>query len=203
MQKIFIQREKNAASNSQAGKISAEKRNEINGVDERALNDGSTTVEPIPETQNRDIHGGGDSACARDQIDQPDTGEPPPEPEVQTVREQILDAIGVDPISGLTVAGRTLGSQLDMAWVEKWQTELDLSVGDIIAVIREVMTRKRDGPPGSFKYFNEPMQRHAGQKKQPTLKPIEGATDEPDHTANGFQRSLTAAAAGTSSKDWG
>lgn len=189
VQKIFIQREKNAASNSQAGKISAEKRNEINGGDERALNGGSTSVEPIPETQIEDIDGGGDSAGARDHFDQPDSAEPPPE--IHTFRERILEAIGVDPISGLTVAGRTLGSQIDMAWVEKWKADLALSDDEIVDVIREVMARKFDGPPSSFKYFNEPMQRRAGAKQQPTLKPIEGSTHDREFDNSRTHRTLS------------
>lgn len=122
----------------------------------------------------------------------------------QTLREKILTACNVDPVSGLTgIGGQMIGTRADMIEVQRWQG-LGLTEPDIIAIVVETMSRKRDGPPGSFSYFSQAMQRFAAQKSKPALTPIDGgqngkSASQPDRV----QRIVTAGARGTSGQDWG
>lgn len=129
-----------------------------------------------PTQQPNNLHCTGDDDSARDHV------EPPPETNLDlTELEQLRIAMGADR-SGLTgPSGKILGSMADKATFDQWRQELGLTFEEILGVVREVMAKKRDGPPHSFRYFNDAMQRHAGQKNQPALKPIEGSAHEPDH----------------------
>jgi hypothetical protein len=104
--------------------------------------------------------GGGGSARARET-----------DPSDQTDRERLLLAMGHDP-SGVTAAGRIVGNPADMAEAARWRA-LGLSQEQQVAVIAEVMARKRDGPPISFSYFTAAMQRRAGELAKPPLQPTE------------------------------
>lgn len=155
--------------NISAGKASAEKRQE-------KQREASTDVQHAfnhtdTDTDIRD--GGGGDAHARE-------AEPGPEPaptkvpayETAGLRERILDACGVDPISGLTgPSGRMIGTQADMAEVGRWQRDLGLTGDQVVEAIRDVMARKRDGPPSSLTYFRPAMQRLAGSLSEPALSP--------------------------------
>ena len=100
--------------------------------------------------------------------------------EIKTLREAILAAIGCDPVTGITGhGGAALGTRIDMQRVDKWQADLGLTPDAVLAVIRDTMARKRDGPPNSFAYFDRAMQREAGRKDEPALKPIEGTRHDP------------------------
>lgn len=92
----------------------------------------------------------------------------PPDP---TDRERLLVAMG-HPSSGLTATGRIVGSPTDMLEAQRWRTDLGLEIGDQIAVVAEVMATKRDGPPSSFRYFREAMQRRAGLIREGPLAPL-------------------------------
>lgn len=109
------------------------------------------------------------------EISSPVTPQPPDDAEP---REILLAAMGLDP-SGVTATGAFVGGMGDMAEQRRWQTDLGLSLAEQRAVIEEVMRRKRDGPPGSFKYFTKAMQEFAGRKTQPALAPIEGGHHGP------------------------
>lgn len=98
--------------------------------------------------------------------------------EILTFRDQLLEAIGVDH-SGLTgPSGKILGTQADMAEVARWLELPGLSEPIILDEVRAVMARKRDGPPGSFRYFTNAMQTLSGSLARPALKPISGGRDD-------------------------
>jgi len=146
-----------------------------------------------PDT--RDIRGGGGSAHAREadppisapQIDQEILNAP-------SEREQILAAVGADPVSGMVGPnGKQIGGLSDMQEFERWKSDLGLSFEEVILVVREVMNAKRDGPPGTFSYFTKAMQRHAGRKHQQALAPIEGAPHERNLQPQTGRRGQTAA----------
>jgi uncharacterized protein YdaU (DUF1376 family) len=88
-----------------------------------------------------------------------------------TDREQMLAVMGHDP-SGLTATGRIVGSPGDMREAQRWQSDLGLTLAEILDVIRETMARKRDGPPTSFAYFRPAMQRRAGEKQAPPIAAV-------------------------------
>lgn len=95
-----------------------------------------------------------------------------PDYQNRTLRERLLAACGADPVSGLTGPnGRILGTQADMAEVDRWRSDLGLSDDQIAAMIADVMARKRDGPPSSLTYFRAAMQRLAAEMAQPALRP--------------------------------
>lgn len=120
----------------------------------------------IKEKKEEKVYGDGDDARAR---------EPDPPTRDPTDRERILIAIGADPISGMVGPnGRQLGRMADMQIARAWRDDLGLSIGEVVDVIREVVARMPDGPPSTFSYFNQPMQRFAGMKRGPALVPIEG-----------------------------
>ena len=87
----------------------------------------------------------------------------------QTHREQMLAAIGADPVSGLVGPnGRRLGTQADMLLVRQWADNLGLTDREQLDVISEVMAGCRE-PPSTFRYFNAAMQRFAAEKSRPSL----------------------------------
>ena len=108
-------------------------------------------------------------------------------------RGALLTAIGVDPVSGLIgPGGQMIGRMADMIEAGSWVGDLNLTQTEIIDVIREVMAKKPDGPPLTFLYFTNAMQRFAGQKNRPTLKPIEGGQNE--RTSHSDRRQYTSEA---------
>lgn len=115
------------------------------------------------ETETRDqrprVDGGG-SAQARD-----------PLPSGPTWREQMLDAMGVDPSGLIGANGKVIGQRVDLDTADRWQRDLGLSRDAILIVLRETMSAKRDGPPASFKYFNRAMEREAARLAEPPLQP--------------------------------
>ena len=136
-----------------------------------------TSQKPEP-----DIGGGG--GRAREVGVAPPPAVPPPPDTDPTNRERFLTAIGADPISGMFGPnGRCLGNMADMQEAQRWQRDLHLSADEIVQVIREVMAKKTDGPPSTFRYFSGAMQRFAGSKSRPTLTPIDGGNYEQNHNA--------------------
>ncbi|MGV6840581.1 MAG: MarR family transcriptional regulator [Planktomarina sp.] len=101
------------------------------------------------------------------------TPPPPKNGEIFTFREQLLEAMGHNP-SGITASGKILGRENDMFEAGRWSSDLELSQAEILAVVRDVVTGRRDPPPISFKYFTPAMQRFAAQKNQPPLEPTTG-----------------------------
>jgi uncharacterized protein YdaU (DUF1376 family) len=90
-----------------------------------------------------------------------------------TFREQILDAIGVDK-SGLTGRGsKMLGSQSDMAEVARWLALPGLTEAVVLAEVRVVISKKLDGPPSTFRFFTNAMERLSGSLTLPPLTPIQ------------------------------
>jgi len=139
--------------------------------------DGSTDVSAapsIPTTQHID-----DDDDRRGRV--LDHADPP---EVSTVREQVLAAMGVDP-TGLTGPnGRIIGRTADMQVYRQWINDLDLTHQQVVTIIGEVMAQKRTGadpgPPSTFSYFTKPMQEAAATKARPALIPIQGGQPD-DH----------------------
>jgi len=80
---------------------------------------------------------------------------------------QILEAAGIDWQSD--TSGKWFGSA-QRGNVERW-AKLGLTHDEIIEVLAEVVARKRDGPPGSLRYFDRAMERRAGEKAAPELTP--------------------------------
>lgn len=155
------------SDNQQQAPHTAEKSNEISSGEMQAQC--ASNANQNQNQNQRDKGGGGDTREA------PPDRPPDPNP---TFRERIIAACGADPGSGLTGPnGTVIGTRADMLAVESWRDDLGLTEGQILAVIEDAMSRKRDGPPSRLSYFNRPMQREAGRKTSPKLTPIEGETD--------------------------
>lgn len=109
----------------------------------------------------------------------------------RTLREDILDALGLDH-TGLTGHGGNLvGTTADMAEVARWQSDLGLTHPQIVAIVREVMATRGQGPPARLKYFTPAMQRAAAALKAGTLAPAAlptGKTAEVYDLNAAFQR---------------
>lgn len=88
-----------------------------------------------------------------------------------TDRELILEAMGVDR-SGMTGKGGTrIGTQADMAEVDRWLELPGMTMPIILAEIERMVATKTDGPPSSFKYFTKAMCRLSGDLTRPALTP--------------------------------
>ncbi|WPY95620.1 hypothetical protein T8T21_05715 [Limimaricola variabilis] len=119
-----------------------------------------TTLEPSLN------HGGGGQAREQDR-------DPPL---IAAPREQFLEAMGVDPVSGIIGPNaRQIGTEIDMAIARRWAVDLGLTLDQQLTVIGEVMARKPDGPPNSFKFFDKPMARHAAELKRLASDPLSPA----------------------------
>lgn len=116
----------------------------------------------------------------------------------KTVREMILETIGVDPVSGLTGrGGKMLGTQADMAEVARWLDLPGITVPIILAEVRRTMAGKRDGPPSSFRFFSPAMQRLSGELSRPSLDPIiPSPTTGAKHDRQRFDQAINAVADG-------
>lgn len=147
---------------SKAGKASAEKRKQnqqISATDvQQPFNHTDT------DTDKKEDGGGGSAREAKNL---------PVEVLLRTTRERILEAIGVDQVSGLTgQGGRMLGTQADMAEVTRWLDLPGITEPIMLAEVQRIIANKRDGPPSSFKFFTAAMQRLSGQLTQAPLDPI-------------------------------
>lgn len=97
-----------------------------------------------------------------------------------TLRERILDAIGIDPVSGLTgQGGRMIGTSVDMAEVDRWKSLPGMTDDRVVTVVRECMPSLRGQPPKSFKYFTPAMQQLSAQLSAPALQPATIGTSPP------------------------
>ncbi len=106
-----------------------------------------------PNRQEPPIVGGGGSAREPDLLD------------------RVIEAAQID-IQRDRSPQRWFGSE-PRHTIEQWQG-LDLTDDEIIETVSEVMASKTDGPPSTLAYFNPAMQRRAGLKLRPDLKPIDG-----------------------------
>lgn len=154
---------------------------------ESGIPSGNTPL-PLPLTHTE---GGGGSARARE--NPPQEILPP-----QTFREQLLDAIGADPISGLIGPnGRQLGTQADMAEAARWLGLPGITEAVAVAEVHRLASTKADGPPASFRYFTQAMCRLSGALAEPTLTPLPGAPrKESRHDQRAFNRAIDAIADG-------
>ena len=132
-----------------------------------ALNPEPCAGEPLRTTIRKDRHEGGSARV----------GEAPVEEECFGIRERILVAAKHDR-SGMTATGRMIGSPTDMMSVTRWHG-LGLSDDEIIEVISHIAAGAHYEPIGAFRYFDQPMQRHAGLKSAPALKAVEGRQRAP------------------------
>lgn len=153
-----------------------------------ATTDTSTDTSTDDPTQLPNIYRGRGSARAReDEIPDPEKREPQTRkhPESAMDREQILEAIGVDPSGLIGPNGKIIGNISDMQEVRRWKDDLGLTIDEICQIIREIMPQKVEGPPTTFSYFTRPMQRYAAEKSKPKLVPIEGGNDVRNRDGSG------------------
>ena len=113
----------------------------------------------------------------------------------KSARETILEAIGVDPVSGITgPEGRMIGTAADMATAATW-SEMGLTLDQQVAVIREVCARARRKSPGwqprGFGYFTDAM---GDVRKARQSKPTVSADSDRDRK-RAFWRRVSGAAA--------
>ena len=162
VEKTFVVRKKEQGTNSRAALLGVKKRNEIHGVSERSLSVRPASAQPSSEAhkEREDDGGGGDSR-----------GPTNPSKSIDpTFRELILEAIGTDRSGLQSRGGSRLGGQTDMFVAKQWATDLGLTETEQLAVIRETMARKTDGPPSSFGFFTKAMQRLAAVKAAPPIE---------------------------------
>lgn len=167
----FVERQVQQQSDRKVGE---KPDNPLKNIDAGQSADNSTDQPrdyPSQQPNNPTLDGGGGSAGARDP--QPDEAS-----EAKTLRERMLEAMGLDP-SGLTgKGGAMLGTQADMLEANRWCADLDLTPDEVLAVVAEAMQRKPDGPPSRFSYFTKAMQRYAAAKAQ-TATPLTPASPQP------------------------
>ena len=109
------------------------------------------------------------------------------EPEkIETFREKILAAMGVDPVSGLTGHGsRQLGTQADMVEAGRWLQMPLMTENVVLSEIRQIIQKKHDGPPRGFGYFSPAMQRISAVLSAPPLEPTQNSIHQ---KAEGFSK---------------
>jgi len=144
-------------------------------IDTLSIRYRSPEPEPEPDPEPEPNGGGGDAhARAREADPDPPSdapcNTPPAETPVDTWRETLCRAMGLDP-QGITPGGRIAGTQADMAEAQRWQHDLGLSKMQILRQVREVMGKKTGGPPKSFRYFTPAMTELARDLAAPRLEP--------------------------------
>lgn len=148
--------EKRILAGSKGGKAKAQKSQEITHSNALPM---LKQPEPEPEPYREEKkEGGGGSASASEK----------PEIQQPTFRENLLAAIGVDPVSGMTGRGGSrIGTQADMIEAGRWITDLGLTEAECLAEVADLIRSKRDGPPSKFTYFSAAMARLAAAKLAP------------------------------------
>ncbi|MFG6566693.1 DUF1376 domain-containing protein [Sulfitobacter sp. 1A13679] len=194
----------------------AQKETEISQKNSKKQSENAHARWSKSERKSNENNGGCDAAAL------PPECQPEPEPEPYktdddsagaslSFREKVLVAAGHDA-SGVTANGRVIAGRAEFAEFDKARNDLGLSESEAVEVVAEIAQRKRDGPPGSLRYFTDPLREYAGAKNAPAvtaiaptqLKAIEGGHDgKRDHNPDRVQRIVAAAAEGTSGKDWG
>lgn len=105
--------------------------------------------------------------------------EPEPEPYKEaaaasagaTFREQILSAIGVDPVSGLTGhGGSQLGTQAHMAEASRWLELPGITEAVAVAEVARIAARRSE-KPRSFSFFTDAMRSLSAALSAPKLSP--------------------------------
>lgn len=144
-----------------------------------ALNPAAAAPEPLRTTINQQQSREAEAAAALS----------------KTARETILEAIGVDPVSGITGPdGRMIGTAVDMATAATW-SDMGLTLEQQVAVIREVCARARRKSPGwqprGFGYFTDAM---GDVRKARQSKPTVSADSDRDRK-RAFWRRVSGAAA--------
>ena len=145
--------------------------------------------EPEPEPYSKKEGGGG---SARDGEISSNSGE-------ATFRENLLTAIGVDPISGMIGRGGSrIGTQADMIEAHRWITDLGLTEAECLAEVTDLIRSKRDGPPSRFTYFSAAMARLAAAKAAPPpdIPPNTQPRGSRQNERAAFDRSIKAVADG-------
>ena len=120
-----------------------------------------------------------------------------------TLRERILAAIGVGPDGIIGPSAKVIGTAADMELAARWKADLGLDEREIIMIVAETMAAKTDGPPVSFKYFNQPMQRLSKAKTEPLpealpLPATTSAQRSRNHGRSAFNAAIRATAEGLS-----
>lgn len=127
--------------------------------------------------------GGGDCAQARETE----------ETETQTLREKILEAIGLD-YSGLTGrGGQMVGTRADMVEVDRWMKS-GLDEEAILDVVREVVA-KSGTTPSTLRYFTPAMERLVSAMAQGPIKPNYSTSQQTEQRNGPAKRNSLLAAA--------
>jgi uncharacterized protein YdaU (DUF1376 family) len=150
--KSDVAHSKRVAAGSKGGAAKARKTKETEPSNAVAL---PKQPEPEPEPDKEEDGGGG---SAREAL--------PP-----TDRERFLAAMGVNP-DGIAGPSRFIGTQGDMAEAAQWLALPGITVDVACAEIARITAAKRDGPPKSFRYFTEAIQRLSGQLTAAPIQPI-------------------------------
>jgi hypothetical protein len=160
-------KEKRRESGEKGGKNSGKSRREMRKNKDLNEASASTREEKIREEKS---YGGGGDAGARD----PDP--PPKHMDAPTERERLLIAMGCDRSGIAGPSGKMIGRMADMQMVERWKSDLGMTLDEILGVIEEVMAGKPEpGPPSTFAYFTAAMRRFSGVKSDGAkLIPITG-----------------------------
>ncbi len=154
------------AENGKKGGISSGKSRAVSSKN-NGLYEANASSENEAEKRREENIGGGDAREA----DPPHTLHES-DADTLTHREQLLEAMGADPVSGLIGPnGRLAGSPGEMIHVQRWSEDLGLTLEDQLLVIRDVMSRKANDPPTTLRYFTKAMERFAGEKAMAPLTP--------------------------------
>lgn len=154
------------AENGKKGGISSGK-SRAASKENKDLGEANASSENEAEKRREENIGGGGM---REAAKTPRLNEP--SGDVLTPREMLLEAMGADPVSGMVGPnGTRAGSPGDMIHVKRWAGDLGLTLDEQIAVIHDVMARKKDDPPASLRYFTKAMERFAAIKAEPDLSP--------------------------------
>lgn len=138
-------------------------RNPLENIDHRLSTDNTTDIPGnYPTQQPNNLHKKEDAAASAG----------------ATFREQILSAIGVDPVSGLTGhGGSQLGTQAHMAEAHRWLELPGITEAIAVAEVARIAARRSEKPK-SFSYFTESMRGLSAALSAPKLSPAPFTTTQ-------------------------
>jgi uncharacterized protein YdaU (DUF1376 family) len=178
--------EKRILAGSKGGRAKALKNNKSAPTNAKAM---LYQPEPEPEPYSKKEGGGGSARGGEISSNSGDA----------TFRENLLTAIGVDPISGMIGRGGSrIGTQADMIEAHRWITDLGLTEAECLSEVTDLIRSKRDGPPSRFTYFSAAMARLAAAKSAPPpdIPPNTQPRGSRPNERAAFDRSIKAVADG-------
>lgn len=153
---VAAKREVNAQSGARGGQAKALKQKEASLANAmQPLKQSEPEPEPEPEPRAEAKSASAPASYRKtDDVTHAKSRKVENQPVSTTLRRRMLEALGLDPDTGLTATGKCIGTPADMAMVASWLTLPGITEDIIVSEMQRIMARSDRGRrPQSIAYF--------------------------------------------------